>query len=135
MPALGTLLALKELFKSRRTVTVGPVVLTPADIGRTILVAVPGGTTVTLPRISGDGITGTSALGAGAAICIVAILPVVTVTSPAPTPDTFNVGQAFPDLLGGANDWCIYASDGGATRPSDWIRLCEKVPVPPPPIP
>ena len=128
MPALGTLLALKELFKSRRTVTgPGPVILTPADIGRTILVAVPGGTTVTLPRISGDEITGTSALGEGAAICIIAIIPLapVSITSPAPTPDTFNGGQPFPDVLVGVNDWCIYASDGGATRPSDWIRLCE----------
>lgn len=127
MPLLGTLLALKELFKARRTVTVGPVVLTPADIGRTILVNVGGGTTVTLPRIPGDGQTGTSALGEGAAICIVAIAPAVTINVPAPVPDTFNVGQAFPVVLADPNAWCIFASDGGAARPADWLRLCGNI--------
>lgn len=125
MPQLGTLLALKELFKARRTVTSGPVVLTPADIGYTILVAVPGGAAVTLPRISGDGTNGVSALGEGAAICIVAVIAPVAITVPAVLPDTFNVGQAFPHLLGNPNDWCIFASDGGDTSPADWLALCN----------
>lgn len=128
MPALGTLLALKELFKARRTVTgVGPHQLTPADIGRSILVNEPGGTTVRLPRISGDGNLGVSALGEGAAICVVAVqAPVAIEVLPAvPSGDTFNVGQAFPFLLVNANDWCIFASDGSPTRPGDWLALCE----------
>lgn len=123
MPALGTLLALKELFKARRTVTTGPVVLTPADIGKTILVNVAGGTTVTLPRISGDGTNGVSAIGAGAAICIIAVQAVVAVAVPAGSPDTFNVGQAFPHNITTQNDWRIFVSDGGPTSPADWIML------------
>lgn len=122
MPLFGTLLALKELFKARRTITVDTA-LTPADIGRTILVNA-GGVTVTLPRISGDGVTGTSALGEGAAICIVAVAGTLTIVVPQPVPDTFNVGDAFPVVLGDANAWCIFASDGGALRPADWLRLC-----------
>ncbi len=125
MPALGTLLALKELFKARRIVTgPGPHQLTPADIGLTIMVSNPLAAVVRLPRISGDTASSTSALGEGAAICIVALFAPVSVEALAPTPDTFNAGQAFPHLLADPNSWCIFASDGGPTRPADWIALC-----------
>ncbi len=125
MPVLGTLLALKELFKSRRTVTgPGPHQLTPADIGRTILVSNPGPAVVRLPRIPGDTASGTSALGEGAAICIISVDGSVDIETLAPDPDTFNAGQAFLIPLVENGAWCIFASDGGPTRPADWVALC-----------
>jgi hypothetical protein len=124
VPALGTLLALKELFKARRVVTgAGPHQLTPADIGFTIMVDTADAT-VRLPRIPGDTPSGTSALGEGAAICVLSTNAEVTIESPAPVNDTFNVGQAFPITLVDNGDWCIFASDGGPTRPADWLALC-----------
>jgi hypothetical protein len=123
MPQVGTLLALKELFNRRRTVTVGPVVLTPADIGTTILCNVAGGTTVTLPRIAGVAASGISALGAGASIAIVVVQGPVSVAVPAGSPDTRNIGQAFPVALADPNDWGIFVSDGGAVSPSDWLVI------------
>lgn len=128
MPALGTLLALKELFKARRVVTgAGPHQLTPADIGFTILVSSIPAAVVRLPRIPGDTTTSTSALGEGAAICIVnADGPGdVSIEALAPDADTFNNGQAFPLGPLAVNDWCIFASDGGPTRPADWLALCR----------
>jgi hypothetical protein len=146
MPQSGTLAALKELFKARRTVTgAGPFTLTPADIGRTILVDNDGGggaVTVNMPVIPGippsavgvnDGI---SALGNGAAICIVAVgagagdveiefpVPIRPAAPPAAAvSDTFNVGQAGPVTLPGRNDWAILVSDGLKTNPGDWLVI------------
>ncbi len=125
MPQLGTLLALKELFKARRTVTgPGPHQLTPADIGFTILVDSGPLATVRLPRIPGDGNTNTSALGEGAAICVISVNGAVSVETLTPDPDTFNLGQAFPISLADNGNWCIFASDGGDNRPADWLALC-----------
>lgn len=137
MPQSGTLAALKELFKARRTVT-GDTVLTPADIGRTILVNTPGPgpTTITMPVIPGIppsavGVNdGVSALGEGAAICVVqaglgpvnVVFP-VPVRPPAAAADTFNVGQAGPVALAAQNQWSILVSDGSPTNPGDWLVI------------
>lgn len=135
MPQTGTLAALKELFKARRTVT-GDTVLTPADIGRTILVAAAAPTTITMPVIPGVPPTtptandGTSALGNGAAICILqANANGVTIQFPAPAlpvgavADVKNGGQAGPVTLAGINEWAIFVSDGAPTNPGEWLVL------------
>ena len=141
MPKQGTLLALKELFKARRTVTgAGPFNLTPADIGRTILVnnVGPGPFVVNMPVIPGippsapnvnDGV---SAIGEGGAIAIVfagAGPGQIDITFPTPirppgaADDTFNNGQAGPVSLTSQNDWAILVSDGSGTNPGDWLVL------------
>ena len=146
MPQQGTLLALKELFKARRTVTgAGPFVLTPADIGRTILVVgdgSPGPFSVVMPVIPGippsaagvnDGI---SRLGNGAAFCIVNVTAppaIVDISFPVPirpanppaaaVADTFNNGQAGPVALGGPNSWAILVSDGSTANPGDYLVI------------
>lgn len=139
MPQTGTLAALKELFKVRRTVT-GATTLTPADIGRTIMVNNTGAPAVviTLPVIPGippsaSGVNdGTSALGEGAAICVVqcaAGAGGVSIVLPVPArpagavADTFNVAQAGPVALGGINQWAIFVSDGAGTNPGDWLVI------------
>ena len=141
MPQTGTLAALKELFKSRRTVTgAGPFFLTPADIGRTILVGNVGAGpfVVNMPVIPGippsaPGVNdGVVAMGNGAAICIIfaGVGPGdVEITFPAPVRppgavvDTFNVGQAGPVTLTARNQWAILVSDGVATNPGDWLVI------------
>ncbi len=145
MPQTGTLAALKELFKSRRTATgPGPFIVTPADIGRTILVvgeAGPGPFTVIMPVIPGvppsalgvnDGI---GRLGNGAAFCIInaSAAGSVPITFPVPirpanppdpaVADTFNAGQAGPVTLGTQNNWAILVSDGSTTNPGDWLVI------------
>jgi hypothetical protein len=139
VPQTGTLAALKELFKVRRTVTASTI-LTPADIGRTIMVNNTGAPAIviTLPVIPGippsaAGVNdGVAALGEGAAICIVQcaagaggvsiVLP-VPVRPPAAAADTFNVAQAGPVALGGINQWAIFVSDGSPTNPGDWMVI------------
>lgn len=141
MPQTGTLAALKELFKARRTVTgAGPFNLTPADIGLTIMVnnVGPGPFIVNLPVIPGIPPTlptandGVSRMGNGAAICIVAAGAgpgQVDITFPVPVrpvgavADTFNAGQAGPVSLTAQNQWAIFVSDGALTNPGDWLVI------------
>lgn len=139
MPQTGTLAALKELFKVRRTVT-GATILTPADIGRTIMVNNTGApqVVITLPVIPGippsaAGVNdGVAALGEGAAICVIqcaAGAGGVRVAFPVPVrpagavADTRNVGQAGPVDLTGINQWAIFVSDGTPTNPGDWMVI------------
>lgn len=135
MPQTGTLAALKELFKARRTVTVATV-LTPADIGRTIFVNAAAPVIISMPVIPGIPPTapaandGTSALGGGAALCIVnASVNAVTIQFPAPAlpvgadADEFNIGQSGPIDLLSQHNWAILVSDGAPTNPGDWLVL------------
>lgn len=126
MAQTGTLAALKELFSARRTVTVDTI-LTPADIGRTILVDTSAGAvTITLPAITGDGSAGINGIGSNGQICIVLAEASngLTIASPGATPDTYNGGQAFPPAaFTTLNSFAIFVSDGAATAPGDWLAL------------
>lgn len=135
MPQPGTLAALKELFKARRTVTVATV-LTPADIGRSVFVNAAAPVNITMPVIPGIPPTvptandGVSALGEGAAFCIinatanaVSIVFPTPIRPPAAADDTYNIGQAGPVVLAGQNNWAILVSDGAGTNPGDWLVI------------
>lgn len=124
MAQTGTLAALKELFSARRTVD-ADTVLTPADIGRTILVDATAGVTITLPAITGDAGAGINGIGNNGQIAIVvAVAGALVITSPGGTPDTFNDGQAFDiTTLITQNSFGIFVSNGAAVAPGDWLAL------------
>lgn len=125
MPAPGTLAALKDLFSASRIVTADEQ-LTPADIGRLILVDTTGGdVALTLPVLNGDAGANANALGAGAAMAFVRIdggANDFTIISP--IGDTYNGGQAFPvgpASLAAQNTWLIAVAPGPPG--TDWSLL------------
>ena len=125
MPQAGTLAALKQLFNSGRRSVAANTILTPADIGRLILVDTGGGDVlITLPAITGS--AGVNGVGEGGAIGVIVVDGANTcnIGSQGGTPDTFNGGTAFAPLaLGATNDFALFISDGAAAAPGDWAAV------------
>ena len=125
MPQTGTLAALKLLFASGRRAVAADTILTPADIGRLIVVDTGGADVdITLPAITGS--AGVNGIGEGGAIGIIVTdgANSCNVQSQGGTPDTFNGGQAFaPLVLGATNDFALFFSDGAGTAPGDWAAV------------